>query len=381
MIKRVFPILAISVFSSMIGVGIITPLLPQYAEDLGATIIGIAVIFSAFSLSRAVFTPLIGRASDKRGRKMFISAGLLAFAIISIAYVWADTVPELILVRLLHGTAAGMIIPIAQAYIGDLSPQGQEGRWMGYFNAAFMAGFGLGPLIGGIMKDYATINVAFYTMGALNILALILALLLLPDTQGKRVEGAPLFTAMKSGVIRGLFAFRLTNAMGRGILFAFLPLFAGEDSAIGLTSVQVGTALTVNVLLISLLQVPLGRFADRFSTKKGLVAIGSLVDVMILCLIPFSTNFTQIILLCVIGSTGRAFSLPSASAMTVEEGRKYGMGTTTGIFNTAMSLGVAIGPFLGATTASLTNVSPVFFFGAIVGTLGITAFVWFTRGQ
>ena len=381
MIKRVFPILAISVFSSMLGVGIITPLLPQYAEDLGATLIGIAVIFSAFSLSRAIFTPLIGSASDRKGRKLFISVGLLAFAIISITYLWADTVPELILVRLIHGTAAGMIIPIAQAYVGDLSPQGQEGRWMGYFNAAFMTGFGLGPLIGGIMKDYATIDIAFYAMGALNILALILALLLLPDTKGKRVEGAPFSTAMKSGVIRGLFTFRLTNAMDRGILFAFLPLFAGEESSIGLTSVQVGIALTVNVLLISLLQIPLGRFSDRLSTKRGLIAVGSLVDVMILCLIPFSMNFTQIMFLCVIGSTGRAFSLPSASAMTVEEGREYGMGTTTGIFNTAMSLGVAIGPFLGAAFASLTVISPVFFFGAIVGTLGIITFMWFTRGQ
>jgi len=72
MIKKTFPILALSVFSSMLGVGIISPLLPLYAENLGATGIWLGIIFSSFSISRTVFMPIIGRLSDRRGRKIFL---------------------------------------------------------------------------------------------------------------------------------------------------------------------------------------------------------------------------------------------------------------------------------------------------------------------
>ena len=149
MINKVFPILAISVFSSMLGVGIIAPLLPIYADSLGATGIWIGVIFSGFSISRALVMPLIGKLSDQWGeRKAFLCAGLLFYAVISLGYVWAENVTALIVVRLVHGLAAGMVIPIAQTYVGDLAPQGEEGKWMGYFNAALFAGFGVGPLLG-----------------------------------------------------------------------------------------------------------------------------------------------------------------------------------------------------------------------------------------
>jgi len=168
MIKKVFPILALSVFSSMLGVGIISPLLPLYAENLGATGIWLGIIFSGFSISRAIFMPIIGRFSDRSGRKSFLCIGLLIYSIISLGYILASNASELTLVHLIQGAAAGMIIPIAQAYVGDISPEGEEGTWMGYFNAAFFTGFGFGPLLGGVLTDHFGMNAAFYTMGGLG---------------------------------------------------------------------------------------------------------------------------------------------------------------------------------------------------------------------
>lgn len=77
MIKRVFPILAISIFCCMLGSGIVVPLLPLYAESLGATGFWLGVIFAGFPISRALVTPFFGRLSDRSGRKPFISVGLL----------------------------------------------------------------------------------------------------------------------------------------------------------------------------------------------------------------------------------------------------------------------------------------------------------------
>ena len=191
MIKKVFPILVLSIFSSMLGVGIIAPLLPLYAENLGATGIGLGIIFGGFSISRAIIMPIAGRLSDQSGRKLILGIGLLAFAIISPGYLWADSVIDLSLVRFFHGIAAGMIIPIAQAYVGDISPEGEEGKWMGYFNASFFAGFGFGPLMGGALTEHFGMNVAFYSMGGLNLLAFLVAVLLLPESSRREIAIKP----------------------------------------------------------------------------------------------------------------------------------------------------------------------------------------------
>src|SRR4030042_1223989 len=175
MIKKVFPALALSIFASMLGVGIIVPLLPLYAENLGATGIWIGIIFASFSISRAIISPFVGRLSDRRGRKLLLRLCLLISAIVSLGYT-SNSLWGLTLVRLLHGAASGMIQPVAQAYIGDVAPKGEEGKWMGYFNAAFFTGFGFGPLMGGVLTDHFGMNSSFLTMSGLNLLAFLIVI-------------------------------------------------------------------------------------------------------------------------------------------------------------------------------------------------------------
>ncbi len=378
MITRIFPILALSIFSSMLGVGIIAPLLPLYAENLGATGIWLGVIFGGFSISRAIFMPIIGRLSDRSGRKQFICTGLLIYSIISLGYIWADSVSQLTLVRLLHGAAAGMIIPIAQAYVGDISPEGEEGRWMGYFNAAFFTGFGFGPLMGGALTDHFSMSVAFYSMGGLNLLAFLVAILFLPEaSQRKMAELHLSFKRMStSGIVKGLLSFRLVDALGRGGFSCFLPIFAGIY--LGLSPTLIGVLLAINILVMALLQVYSGKIADRFN-RKALVVLGSLVSLTSLALIPLGHNFWQLFGLCAFMGLGYAISLSAASALIVEEGRKFGMGSTIAIFTMAMSIGMAIGPIISGVVADFTNINSVFYFGAIMQFIGTSLFIWFTR--
>jgi len=155
----------------MLGIGIIVPLLPIYAESLGASGLWIGVIFSGFSISRSLFMPIVGPWSDKKGRKIFIAVGLLIYAIISLGYVLSDSVAAIVMVRSIQGFSAAMIIPIAFAYIGDISPNGREGGYMGIFSVSLFAGFGLGPVLGGVMKDRFGLNADFYAMGGLCLFA------------------------------------------------------------------------------------------------------------------------------------------------------------------------------------------------------------------
>ena len=379
MIKKVFPILALSVFSSMLGVGIIVPFLPLYASSMGATGIGLGIIFAGFSVSRALFMPIIGRLSDRRGRKLFICLGLLIYAIISLGYIWANSVLQLTLVRLIQGAAAGMIMPIAQAYIGDISPEGEEGKWMGYFHTAFFAGFGIGPLMGGILIDRFGMTGAFYSMGSLNLIAFLVAALFLPEISHHHTAArlhASFRKIISSGMVKGLSTFRLVFSLEMGAFVCFLPIFA--TMYIGLSPTLIGVPLTVNILLMSLLQPYAGKIADRFN-RRALVAVGSLISIAFLALIPATHNFWQLLGLCAFGGLGGAISMPAASALLVEEGRRFGMGSTTAIFMMAMSIGMAIGPLLGGLMADFVSINSVFYFVAGVGLIGTSLFIWFSR--
>jgi MFS family permease len=92
------------------------------------------MIFSGYAISRAIIMPIMGGLSDKYGRRIFIASGLLFLAVISLLYLPAHNEYTLIAVRLLHGLAAGMIIPVALAYAGELAQEGKEGKTMGIFN-------------------------------------------------------------------------------------------------------------------------------------------------------------------------------------------------------------------------------------------------------
>ena len=87
--------------------------------------------------------------------------------------------------------------------------------------------------------------------------------------------------------------------------------------------------MAVYILLISISQLFLGRMADVFN-RKGLIIVGSLISLAFLALIPEMQNFWQLLALCIIGGVANALPVPVASALSVEEGRKYGMGMAVG---------------------------------------------------
>ena len=110
-----------------------------------------------------------------------------------------------------------------------------------------------------------------------------------------------------------------------------------------------------------------------------MVIVGSLINLAYLALIPVASEFWQLLGLCALGGLGSAIAIPAALALTVEEGRKFGMGSTMAIFVMAFSIGMAVGPLLGGVIADYVSINSVFYFGAIVGFIGTGLFIWFTR--
>lgn len=379
MIKKVFPILALCVFSSTLGIGIVSPLLPLFIRDMGATGIWLGIIVASYFISNSVFVPIAGRLSDRKGRKLFLGIGLIAYSVISLGYILATDVSHLALVRLLQGVAGAVTIPIAMAYLGDLSPEGEEGKWQGYATAAFFSGFGFGPLMGGVLTEHFGMTVPFLSMSGLNLLAGLIALIFLPESTQRLTSRDSQRLSFKemstSGIIKGLFSFRLVQAVGRGGIATFLPIFA---SMIGLSTSLIGILITINILSVTLVTPLGGIIADRFN-RRTLIIFSSFLFTILLVAIPHTNNFGQLLVVLLIQGLSASLSMPAAAALTVEEGRKYGMGSTMSIFFLAMSVGMAIGPIISGGIADLLNVDSVFYFGAIVGLIGTGLFIWFTR--
>jgi MFS family permease len=368
--RRIFNVLFISVFATMLGLGIIAPLMPIYAESLGATGIWLGIIFAGFSLSRGLFMPIIGRISDKKGRKIFILAGLLIYTILSLAYIRADSVYMLTVIRMIHGFASAMVIPVAMAYIGEISPEGREGTYMGTFSVSLFLGMGLGPLIGGILKDTFGLASAFYAMSALSAISFLVCLLFLPELKTRRAHRSSLKAVIKNDICKALMVFRGVNALGMASIMAFLPIFA---SKIGLTSSQIGTIITTNVLLTALFQRPFGMIADR-RNKLAMIVTGTAISAVSLFLIPFAKNFAELLVVASIMGLGGAISMPAASAMVVAAGRELGLGSVMGVFNMAMSAGMITAPLISGVIMDAFGLGEVFYTAGIISVVGILIF-------
>lgn len=378
-IRRLLPILALTIFCSNLGNGIIAPLLPVYAETLGANGFWLGVIFSGSSITSAVLMPFIGRLSDRRGRKIILIIGLLGLSATSFAYMWAQSIGSLLAVRLFQGMASAMVAPISQAYIGDITPPGQEGKWMGIFNATFVVGFGTGPLLGGIVAEYFGMDTAFIIMGFLNLASFLSVLVFLPEiTDRKKSAGQFSFKDITtSGVTKGVFSFQLGSATNRGIMTTFIPVFA-VSVAVGLNTSLIGTVLTITILTNSLLQIPAGAIADRFSRKK-LIIIGSLGMILHMLLIPVSNGFWLLTAFLVIGAFFDAASTLPAMAAIVQEGRKHGMGVTTSVSMMGQGLGMGLAPIIAGIIVDATDLRAAFYVAAGITVLSLLGFMLATR--
>lgn len=373
--KQIYPVLLLASFVSTVGIGIIVPILPIYAKTLGASGVWIGLIFSGFSISQFFLMPVVGRLSDVRGRKKFIVTGLFLYTLVSLGLLFAKSPVMLTVVRLGQGCGAAMIIPIAQAYMGEMAPPSSEGKYMGMFSVALFTGFGLGPLLGGILKDLYGMSFVIYTLCALTFLAGVLVLLLLPDIQQlKKNPSLPaktVFEALGSRVVRSVIAFRATTAMCRGALIAFVPILV--HNSLNLSSSQIGIAISVSILLTSLLQAPFGILADNVD-KKQLVVLGGIFLHVVMLLFPFVTTFTKFIILCFFYGICGALVIPAVTAIMVGEGRIYGMGSAMSLFNMSMNLGLAVGPPVGGWIMDAFGLNFVFYLFSLIGFSGISLF-------
>src|SRR5881628_611125 len=144
-----------TVLIDLIGFGIILPILPVYAQRFGAEGLGYGALVFIFSAMQFVATALLGKLSDRIGRRPVLLTTMLFNAAGYVLFAFAGSYWVLFLSRVISGFAGGNI-SAAQAYIADITTPAERSRGMGIVGAAFGIGFSLGPAIGGFAAHFGT---------------------------------------------------------------------------------------------------------------------------------------------------------------------------------------------------------------------------------
>lgn len=367
-----------AVFSAMIGVGIVIPLLPRYAVTMGATGIWIGAIFSAFALSRVIFLPLFGRLSDSYGRKRLILIGLFSYSLLSFLYLLAGSVLELTVLRFFHGMASAMILPIALAYISDIAPIGEEGKFIGSFVSSIYLGMSFGPFLGGVISDLFSMNAVFLSMAFFSLLALVTSFYYLPDVSTGPVIKSSFREVVFHKALQGPILYQLMYALANGTFMVFLPILAIQDPTVSAS--EIGIIILVSVISTPIFQHFFSRISDNFRGYY-LIAIGVLMIGVSLLLVPITEGMEFYLASALLLGIGRGISLPALFALVTTAGRDIGQGSASGMVNMSLAVGLIVAPLLSGVVMDVSGIHTVFYLSGFISLVCMFVFIWFEVGN
>ena len=274
-----------TVVIDLIGFGIVIPILPLYAKDLGASPTVIGALASSYALMQFLFAPLWGRMSDRYGRRPIILIALAGSAISSLLIGLATSLIFLFVARILNGIS-GASYSAAQAYVADVTSPEERARGMGLIGAAFGLGFVLGPAIGGLCAIIDP-RFPFFVAAGVAALNLVLAWKRLPEP-----ERRPSARSSQRDLLRA--AFR-DGRIAPMITITFLGTFAfvGMEQTFALLGqarfdfglVETGLVFTYIGIIVAVVQGkaigPLvARLGERRVMLTGLVLTGAALGLL-----------------------------------------------------------------------------------------------------
>ena len=270
-----------------------------------------------------------------------------------------------------------MLLPVIQAYVGDITPRGREGLTMGIFNMSLFLGLSLGPVLGGVINDRFNLDAAFISMGGLSFIGFLLGFFLLPPTRSERVvrQGRPPAAwkrLLQDREITGLFFFRLAYTACIGIIWGFLPVLgAGELS---LSSSSIGILVMLAIFVSGIIHVPMGYLADRIN-KKLMVVSGGLIAGYAVLTFKWATTFGEMVTASLLFGFGGGISMPALAALAVLIGnRTDAMGSVMALLTVGHSLGMLVGAMLAGLMMDLFQLRQVFPLGTVIMGLGVGLF-------
>ncbi|WP_010495918.1 MFS transporter [Paenibacillus elgii] len=345
-------ILMVNMFITMVGMGLIIPILPKFITEFGASGQDMGYLVAAMGVTQLIFSPIAGEMSDKYGRKIMIVGGIAVFALSQLLFGLAGQMWLLYVSRLLSGIGAALLTPAMMAYVADITQEKDRGKGLGLFSASMSLGVVIGPGIGGFLADYG-LRVPFYVATAIAGVSVLLSLLFLPETQSREARQLArtaerkrenLFKQLLSSFRAPYFVLLLLIFMmtfGLMNFEAVISLYV--DVKHGFTPKDISLMITLGALAGVFTQAVLfERLLRRFSERQILIAMFLLSAVMMLAVLVTKT-YVSVFAVTILFFVATTIIRPAVNTLLSKmAGNEQGF--VAGMNNAYMSLGTIAGP-------------------------------------
>lgn len=346
--RRALLAVFLTITVSLIGFGIVIPLLPFYAQRFQASELQVGLLFASFSAAQLLAAPLLGDWSDRWGRRPVLILSLLGSAVSFVMLALAPNLVWLFFSRILDGFTGGNITT-ARAYIADISPPEKRAKNFGLIGAAFGLGFILGPALGGGLAQFG-LAVPAWAAAGISLLAAAYALFALPETVHLTPAKRPSpwrempHTLTRSPAARLLWV-NLILWLGFSIYQTTFPLFAAVR--FGLGPREIGYVLAVVGVVGAVSQVALvGRVVHALGEKPTLL-LGIALNIVGLTGAAFTHSLALFYLLVGIATIGGSIGLPCLTSLISQSATASEQGRIQGVAGSLESLARIVGPIWG----------------------------------
>jgi DHA1 family tetracycline resistance protein-like MFS transporter len=351
-------VIFITVFIDLIGFGIVIPVLPFYVEgtQFNASPSTVGLLFASYSVMQLIFTPVLGRLSDRYGRRPILLISLIGTGVGFLILGSATTLWMLFAGRIIDGIS-GANISTAQAYIADITTPENRAKGMGLIGAAFGLGFVFGPAIGGILSRWG-IHVPFLFAAGLAFANAVLLYFTLPETvtpdHPARASMASerwtqLGQALKQSRLAFILAIYFLSVTAFSIMTTTFALFTMYR--FGYDAHDTGWLFVFVGVIGAIIQGGLiGRLVKAFG-ELSLVVVGVLLFAGSLVVIPFTGPQTGLWTLLAVGaafSIGNSLSGPALMGLASKSVGRGEQGGVLGVTQSVASLARTIGPLIAA---------------------------------
>lgn len=341
----------ITAFVDMMGLLVVVPLIPFYADSMGGHGLVVGLLMSSFAVAQLLSAPLWGRVSDRFGRRPALLIGLSAAAVAYVIFAFANTLWLLFLSRLVQG-AGGGTVGVLNAYVADVTEPDQRAKSLGWLSAATSAGVALGPLIGSAASHWGP-HAPGLLAAALCVLNIGFARIFLPESHTTRAAGNPPERSLDA--VLGVLT-RTTDPATRLIWVYAVAMgaFMGSQSVLALflkhrhafTETTIGGFYTyIGVIAVLARAVLLGPAVDRLGETR-LSRVGTVLLALGLIGLPLTFNLPTLAVAAALVPLGTAFTFPCVTALLsrlVDPGQR---GLYMGVQQTFGGVGRVIGPAL-----------------------------------